>query len=49
MDAEQSQETMMRLSDVGDPMKPLRDLVAAQRNALSGDPDGIYAPEFGPF
>lgn len=49
MDNDRSQETLMALSDVDDPMKPFRDLFAAQRKALAGDPDDVYCVETQPF
>jgi hypothetical protein len=51
--AEQTHHALWQLSDARDrwrdPMAPFRDLCAAQADALRGDPDGIWSPEFGPF
>jgi hypothetical protein len=51
--AERSQHTLWQLSDDRDkwrdPMAPFRELCRVQRDALRGDPDDVYCPEYGPF
>jgi hypothetical protein len=46
-----TQQMLCQLSDspgqLRDPLAPLRDLMQAQREAMTGD--DVYAPEYGPF